>query len=291
MADDIRVLDLFAGAGGLTAGFHNASARFVSVAAVEKDLAAAASYEATFGDDIVFAGGIDEWLDTAKMPEDVDVLVGGPPCQGFSTLGKRQEEDHRNELWRSYARTILAVKPKYFVVENVAVFEKSRQFQDFHKATEPGEFLENYRFQHRVLNSADFGAAQSRKRAVLIGHRRDLPFPGLPEPTHNSEGTGGLQRHEWVKDVFARIPGDPDRDDVFDTKSMIFAGKTFAGAFTRGSFIGAATTRRSLCSVSRTFLRAATDSTSMSLDCRSAGRSTRQAQAMSWAVCTSTALR
>ncbi|WP_454130536.1 DNA cytosine methyltransferase [Microbacterium aurum] len=232
MADDIRVLDLFAGAGGLTAGFHNASARFVSVAAVEKDLAAAASYEATFGDDIVFAGGIDEWLDTAKMPEDIDVLVGGPPCQGFSTLGKRQEEDHRNELWRSYARTILAVKPKYFVVENVAVFEKSRQFQDFHKATEPGEFLENYRFQHRVLNSADFGAAQSRKRAVLIGNRRDLPFPGLPEPTHNSEGSGGLKRHEWVKDVFARIPVDPDRDDVFDTKSMMFAGKTFAGAFT-----------------------------------------------------------
>lgn len=232
MADDIRVLDLFAGAGGLTAGFHKASARFVSVAAVEKDLAAAASYEATFGDGVVFAGGIDEWLDTATMPEDIDVVVGGPPCQGFSTLGKRQEEDHRNELWRSYARTILAVKPKYFVVENVAVFEKSRQFQDFDKATEPGEFLEDYHFQHRVLNSADFGAAQSRKRAVLIGYRRDLPFPGLPEPTHNSEGTGGLQRYEWVEDVFARIPADPDRDNVFDTKSMIFAGKTFAGPFT-----------------------------------------------------------
>lgn len=231
MPRKIRVLDLFAGAGGLTSGFRKGSSRFVSVAAVEMDLAAAASYEATFGPGIVFAGPIEEWLDTQPMPQNIDVVVGGPPCQGFSTLGKQDEEDLRNGLWRHYAETITRVKPKYFVVENVAAFEKSKQFGQFVEATAPGGFLENYAFQHRVLNAADFGAPQARKRAVLIGHLRTLPFPGFPEPTHAPKASGGRKRYEWVQDAFLGIPGDPDRDHLLGTKSVQFSGKQFAGPF------------------------------------------------------------
>lgn len=228
----IRVLDLFAGAGGLTAGFHQGSTRFRSVTAVEMDSAAAASYEATFGKGIVFAGSIQDWLASQDMPTNIDVVVGGPPCQGFSTLGKQNEEDERNTLWEQYAKTLLRVTPKYFVVENVAAFAKSHQFQQFVEATKPGGFLEHYAFEHRILNSADFGAAQARKRAVLIGHHRDLSFPGFPEPTHADPAKeSGLPRYSSVSDVIAEVPIVPDRDHLLDERRVEYGASTYAGTF------------------------------------------------------------
>jgi DNA (cytosine-5)-methyltransferase 1 len=222
--DTIRVLDLFAGAGGLTAGFSSASQRFASVAAVEMDKAAAASYEATFGEGIVFAGDIKAWLERGSMPS-VDVVVGGPPCQGFSTLGKQDQEDDRNSLWHQYAQAIRSTQPKYFVVENVAAFGKSRQFQDFVEATSRSGFLSDYDFEFRVLNAADFGAPQSRKRAVLLGHHRDLSKPDFPAPTHSPSN------YQNVNDAFSSIPIEPDADHLFSSKETAFEGRTFAGAF------------------------------------------------------------
>lgn len=225
-ADDdrgpIRVLDLFAGAGGLTAGFHAASPRFTSVRAVEMDLAAAASYAATFGDKIVYAGSIQDWLVNETVPE-VDVVVGGPPCQGFSTLGKQDVNDERNLLWRQYAASIRRAKPKYFVVENVAAFAKSSQFTDFQQATARGGLLEDYDFRHAVLNAADYGAFQARKRAVVIGFRRDLSFPGFPTPTH-------LKAHRTVKEAFKGISWTPTGTEL-PVRSFGFGGKTFSGAY------------------------------------------------------------
>ncbi len=180
-SDRIRVLDLFAGAGGLTCGFHAASDRFETVTAVEMDVDAAATYRQNFGD-VVYQGSIQEWLATGQVPR-ADVIVGGPPCQGFSTLGKQDAEDERNTLWHEYAKTIALAKPKYFVVENVATFLKSKQYEDFLRETRRGRPLAAYRIQSTVLNAADFGAPQARKRAVLIGHLASLPFPGFPEPT------------------------------------------------------------------------------------------------------------
>lgn len=222
----IRVLDLFAGAGGLTAGFHAASSRFRTVRAVEMDLAAAASYEATFGAEIVYAGRIQDWLESEVVPQ-VDVIIGGPPCQGFSTLGKQDAEDDRNSLWLQYAATIIKARPKYFVVENVAAFAKSRQFLDFTEAIEPGGLLEDYSFEFRVLNAADYGAFQSRKRAVLIGHRRDLPFPGFPEPTHEKDS------YRTVAEAFSGISWTTSSTELPTNRTVQFHGKTFSGSFTR----------------------------------------------------------
>lgn len=219
----IRVLDLFAGAGGMTAGLHSASRRFKPVGAVEWDQPAAASYEATFGKGIVHAKPIQDWLDEGHFPKSVDVVVGGPPCQGFSTLGKQDVEDERNFLWRQYARTITAVKPKYFVVENVAAFSKSPQFELFAAEIESGE-LKDYTFQWGILNAADYGAPQARKRAVMIGHHRDLPFPGLPPKTH--EGA-----HRNVEHAFANIPAEVDGIELPGDRTYEFRGNEFAGYF------------------------------------------------------------
>lgn len=225
----IRVLDLFAGAGGLSAGLHEGSARFRSVQAVEWEPAAAAAFQATFPETEVYAGDIKAWLDEVQVPA-VDVIIGGPPCQGFSTLNRNDEEDSRNELWREYARTIVRAQPSYFVVENVAAFAKSPQYLDFKAATQLGGQLEDYDFEFQVLNAADYGAAQARKRTVIIGYHRTLDFPGWPPPTHSAKAEN-LPRHRTVADVLAGVPYVPDMDGEFNRWSTTFGDKEFAGSF------------------------------------------------------------
>jgi len=225
--DPIRVIDLFAGAGGFTAGFRAASDRYQTICAVEWDTAAAASYEATFGEGIVFAGSIQDWIELGGIPQ-ADLIVGGPPCQGFSTLGKRDEEDERNSLWREYMRTILLARPKYFVVENVAAFAASPQYDLFKKETALGGALEEYDFDHRVLNAADYGAPQARKRTVIIGHLRNLPFPGWPDKTVDDA-------YVSVRTAFreAGAAAAVDGIDLPEGRRTSFAGKELAGPFGR----------------------------------------------------------
>jgi DNA (cytosine-5)-methyltransferase 1 len=218
----ITVLDLFAGAGGLTAGFHAASDRYRVTRAVELDTAAAATFAATFGEDLVYRGGIEDWLRDEDVPK-VDVIVGGPPCQGFSMLGKRNSEDQRNFLWQEYAATILRAQPKYFVVENVAAFAKSQQFEDFTLATQSDGVLRDYAFEWSILNAADYGAFQARKRAILIGRHRDLPPVGMPEPTH-------VGRHRTVLEAFRGIPPEVAQTRL-DDRSQEFFGVELPGAF------------------------------------------------------------
>lgn len=227
---DITVLDLFAGAGGFTAGIHAASDRFRTVGAVEWDQAAAASYEATYGEGIVFAGDIKEWL-KGDVPS-AEVIIGGPPCQGFSSLGKQDVEDERNFLWREYAQTIRRAMPKYFIVENVAEFKKSPQFRLFQEATRKGGILPEYAFEAKVYNAADFGAAQTRRRTVIIGYHRDLGFPGELEATHSSNAASDLPAWVTVEDLIRNVPRTPDRDSVFDSRRTEFQGKEYAGVFT-----------------------------------------------------------
>lgn len=186
----ITTLDLFAGAGGLTEGLRSVGdGRFQTVQAVEVDVAAAASFALNHGgtvvnDEIVgvgvYAGEIEDWLADETVPE-VDVVLGGPPCQGFSTLNRGKVGTERNELWKRYAETVHRASPQYFVLENVPGFLKSPQFDVFTEALKSG-ILQDYDVDYGVLNAADYGAAQARKRVIVIGRHRDLPNPGLPWP-------------------------------------------------------------------------------------------------------------
>lgn len=206
----ITVVDLFAGAGGLSAGLHQASPRFQIIAAAELDKAAAASYAATFGREGVYQGDIAEWLTSDKMPSSVDLVVGGPPCQGFSALGKQQVNDARNELWLHYAETVHKLTPKYFVLENVPAFTKSPQYEQFVNSTKPGGLLQDYAFEMRILNAADYGVPQIRKRTIIIGYRRDLGAPGFPQPTHSDDPKAGLLPYVTVAEALDGVPFEPD---------------------------------------------------------------------------------
>jgi DNA (cytosine-5)-methyltransferase 1 len=174
---NFAVLDLFSGCGGLTEGFtsvRDRHGRFIPVGAVELDRYAAATYAANFGSH-VYQGDISDWIGTG-VPS-ADLVVGGPPCQGFSALGKRDPDDHRNKLWLRYAEVVAAVKPLYFVLENVAPFLRSDQFRQLEDATKPDGDLRDYTLDDSplVVNASDHGGAQKRRRAVVVGRLRDLP--------------------------------------------------------------------------------------------------------------------
>lgn len=175
-----RLVDLFSGCGGLTSGFVS-TGLYEPVAAVEIDPQAAASYAVNFGEEHIFVGDIGDWVDLPH--KHANVLVGGPPCQGFSALGKQDPSDPRNRLWREYVRAIRRFTPEFFVLENVPQFLKSGEFALLLDETKPGGELEEWRLEPFVLNTADYGVAQARRRAVVIGRRADLREVG-PPPIH-----------------------------------------------------------------------------------------------------------
>lgn len=192
------MLDLFAGVGGLSEGFRQADARYRAVAAVELEPRAAAGYALNHHTD-VFVGSVEDWLESVVTPE-VDLVIGGPPCQGFSSLGSRQLDDERNVLWRHYAQAVVRSTPRYFVLENVPQFHSSPQFSLFEEMTHPGGTLEDYVMTAHVVNAAEYGTAQIRRRVIVVGHRRDVPDPGFPRPCED--------RSSWLKlrDVIGGLP-------------------------------------------------------------------------------------
>lgn len=204
----MRMIDLFAGCGGITKGFEDEG--FVPVFAVEWEPQAAATYEENFGRHVVSA-------DITTIPDAdfpaADVVVGGPPCQGFSQLGTQDPDDPRNVLWTEYARVVAHVQPSVFVLENVPQFLKSGQYELLQDWTRDDGPLQGYELVAGVLNAADFGVPQRRKRAILIGSR--VGAPTLPEPTHSRDG---LPQWQGLKQAFLGIPYEPGPATLPDRK-------------------------------------------------------------------------
>lgn len=222
MGAPLRLIDLFCGAGGMTEGFRQ-TGQYELVDSVELDLAAAASYSLNHGGDHLYVGGIADWRESHGEIT-ADVIIGGPPCQGFSALGKQDVQDERNLLWQEYALAIVASRPRYFVIENVAQFLTSPQFRDLREWTEPHGALSNYEVHPFLLNASDFGSYQSRKRAVVIGRHRDLP--PVPEPTGTHVGD-----RRTVRDAFVGMPARTSAIHLPE-RTLGFHGATIAGPYT-----------------------------------------------------------
>ena len=176
-------IDLFSGAGGLSKGFRQAG--FIPVGAVESNFDAAETYRRNF-ECPVFHTDITE-LNVRKLPT-ADLIIGGPPCQGFSPLGRMNGSGHGplNTLWNQFVRVLETVRPKVFVVENVPGFLGSNEFAEFKSSV--GVNGLGYRFSAGVLNAADFGVPQNRKRAFTIGILEGSE-PGLPVATGMQHAT------------------------------------------------------------------------------------------------------
>jgi DNA (cytosine-5)-methyltransferase 1 len=198
-----RLIDLFSGAGGMTLGFHDAG--FKSIQAVEVDEAAARTYEANFGSSVV-ARPIQE---VDSFPE-ADVLIGGPPCQGFSPLGRNRDSRSKallNRLWKEYVRALRQVRPAVFVIENVPEFVRSNQFKAFLATCRRDKFLAQYQVDYRLLNAADFGVPQRRRRGVVIASRAGSPR--WPEPAHGTSLFSSAP-YSTVRDAIGDLPLAPD---------------------------------------------------------------------------------
>lgn len=212
------MLDLFAGCGGLTEGFHQFRPGgthgpvFRSVGAVEWDPPAAASYAANFGAGSsraqhfgppeIHCRDIVGWVPRWSAGE-IEVVIGGPPCQGFSGLNRNKVRAERNSLWQEFVRVVIELQPKVFVIENVDRFVRSVEFADLKARVGNGD-LANYSLvpppgakdgetewqlaRRYLLNAADYGAIQARRRAIVIGVRTDTGIPveamRYPAPTH-----------------------------------------------------------------------------------------------------------
>jgi len=218
------LVDLFSGAGGLSEGFTSGG-RFTTVAAVEMDVAAAATYAANHNGGDLFVGDISAWIRADRLPE-ADVVVGGPPCQGFSNLGNRRVRDPRNALWRRYVEALAKIQPRCFVLENVADFLRSGQYRDLRRATGPRGPLRDYRITASVLNAAEFGVPQVRKRAVVVGVLRDLPIYEPPVGAYAGKPSEWATVHSAIGDLDLDI----DPADLPETYAD-FNGQTLRGPF------------------------------------------------------------
>lgn len=199
------MIDLFAGCGGMTCGF--AAEGFTPSLAVEWDLYAAATYAANHGEDHTLWRDIST-VQAAEVPKS-DIVIGGPPCQGFSNLGSKDVNDPRNKLWREYLRVVRHANPSVFVIENVDRFMRTPEFELLLSEAVDGS-LSRYRLAFGHLNAADFGVAQRRIRTIVIGSR--IGPISLPEPTHARNPTG-KERKKWAgtRTRIARAPSGRHR--------------------------------------------------------------------------------
>jgi DNA (cytosine-5)-methyltransferase 1 len=217
------LIDLFAGCGGMTAGFVGNG--FKPVLSVEWNLHAAATYAANFGESHTFWGDIETALE-GDIPE-ADVVIGGPPCQGFSNLGSRDVNDPRNQLWKRYLQVVERANPKVFVIENVDRFRSSSEFQLLLNEAENG-MLSGYKLTSGLLLAADYGVAQRRVRTIVIGSRvGDLE---LPKPTHAKIPTDKLEPWVTVRERIGKLPERPSTTSLPEAKTMYF-GETVPGQF------------------------------------------------------------
>lgn len=215
--------DLFSGAGGMSVGFRDAGLR--KAFSVEVDRFASATIRRNFGDSAHFEMPIErfdaEVLSKVPGAFDVDLICGGPPCQGFSVAGRRVADDPRNAMFLDFCRIVELIRPDFFVMENVpgiltlkggAVY---RAILDrFADIGYPGTSV-------RVLEAAEYGVPQLRTRAIFIGNRLGIRNP-YPQPTHDRSNYVSID--EAIDDL-ADLPRDAGTNHEWTAHSPAYEAR------------------------------------------------------------------
>ena len=189
MAEKLKVIDLFCGVGGLSYGFaHDDNFKIVAANEILPNMAKAYSLNhptvKIYAEDIKDFGAERIEKDLNIKATEIDIIVGGPPCQAYSTVGKRLIDDPRGKLFQEYYRVLKEFNPKLFLFENVRGLLSMQGGELFKTIISLFESL-GYKVQHKLLNAADFGAPQIRERVVIIGSKLKNDFQ-YPLQTHCS---------------------------------------------------------------------------------------------------------
>jgi len=195
--DKLTCVDLFCGAGGFSLGFERAD--FDILAAVDQSKPALETYEANFDETTTFELDINNFNShilaerTGYEPKDIDVVIGGPPCKGFSHAGSMDADDPRNELIIEYANTVKSLDPDVVVIENVTgiLHMDDGEYKEQVRATlqELGYIVP----EPRTLIAADYGVPQLRERVIFLASKHGCLEP--PESTHDSDITGNNENN------------------------------------------------------------------------------------------------
>ncbi len=178
----MNVIDLFCGCGGLSYGFEKAG--YNILLGIDNDAKALETFELNHKGAKSICGDIttvtyEKDIKPIIGNKQVDVIIGGPPCQGMSLSGPRKFDDPRNSLYLSYIRLVEEIKPKAFVIENVpglvGLFDGQIKNSIIEKFTDMG-----YNIQYQILCAADYGVPQSRRRVVFVGLKKGKFI--YPEP-------------------------------------------------------------------------------------------------------------
>lgn len=202
----LTALDLFAGAGGLSLGL--AAAGFRVLCALDNDPQAVETYNANIGLHSICADisliGRDDLLSGRSRPR-VDLVAGGPPCQGFSIKRGRDPQDSRNNLLFDFLRIVGEIQPRFFLIENVPglISRRGRKFLDVALSEAASQ---GYHCHVAVLNAAAFGVPQLRERAFVVGEQpvREQVFFEFPRPIFDPDS------YQTVRAAIADLPSPPE---------------------------------------------------------------------------------
>ncbi|WP_158260213.1 DNA cytosine methyltransferase [Photobacterium sp. GB-56] len=212
--DNITTVDLFCGAGGFSEGFAKAGG-FEPLLAVDFDLQATETFKHNHPNINVVCADVST-LDKDKIlsltdNRNVQVVIGGPPCQGFSLAGLRLPDDPKNQLFKEYVRIVDILKPDIFIFENVVGIVSMQRGLVLDAICLEFEKI-GYEVSHSIVNSADFGVPQARPRFIMIGSKHGQKI-GMPQPTHSAEKNlqsqlfdNALLPHVSVKDALSNLP-------------------------------------------------------------------------------------
>ena len=194
-------VSLFSGGGGLDLGFIENG--FKIMWAIDNNRDAVETYKHNIDKNIICADITK--IDISAIPE-ADIIIGGPPCQSFSLIGKRNTTDEVGKLVWRYLEIIKEKKPKAFVFENVTGLLSAKD-EDGNKIIDNliKEFKKlNYTITPQVLNAADYGVPQLRKRVIIVGLLGDSKFD-FPKANYNENGDNGLKRYVSVEEAIGDI--------------------------------------------------------------------------------------
>lgn len=229
-------IDLFSGAGGMSLGFEQAG--FDIAAAVELDPIHAAVHHFNFPETAVLARSIiglsgREIRAAAKLGRrTIDVVFGGPPCQGFSLIGYRMLDDPRNQLVKEFVRLVAELGARTFVFENVKGLTVGRHRAFLDLLIETFEKIGyRTRIPWKVLNALNYGVPQDRQRLFLLGSKKGVPIPTYPEAVTTPEDDlferAGMGLTPTCADALSDLP-DPERFDILLASDSTKAKKSAA---------------------------------------------------------------